>query len=369
MADLDLTRPGRPVHGGIKPADLRALGLRPEDVLDFSASISPIGPPQGVWQAMERVELAAYPDPHCLELKEVLAGHLSRPPGSGPRIKPEHILVGNGSTEIIHLLARAFLPESASQSQGSALILAPTYGEYHGACSLQGAGVSTVEAGPPPDFLWDLDEAARVIKSETPGLIFLCNPNNPTGSYLDQSSVEKLAAVPESLLVLDEAYLSFVDQPWESLALLERGNVVILRSMTKDYALTGLRVGYCLAAEPVISRLAAYQPDWSVNGLAQAGAIAALADTDYLERSRAEVARAKEFLIQGFSILEFQVPPSAANFLLARVGDAASWHDKLARRGMFVRDCTSFGLPEYIRVGIRSLPDCQRLIQAVKELA
>ena len=376
MADLENTQPVRAVHGGIKPSDLRDLGLRPEDVLDFSASISPIGPPQGIWQAMERVELAAYPDPQCLELKEALAGHLSRQRGSKQAVNTAQLLVGNGSTEIIHLLARAYFPnshvESSGDAGGCALILAPTYGEYQGACSLQGATVSTLDAGPPPDFSWDLDLAAQLIESQEPRLVFLCNPNNPTGSFLEQSDVEILANTAKSaggLLVLDEAYLSFVDQPWNSLAMLKWDNVVFLRSMTKDYALTGLRVGYCIAAEQVISRLAAYQPDWSVNSLAQAGALAALADSGYLARSRSEVAQSKELLVQRLTALEFLVPPSAANFLLVQVGDAPSWRDKLARKGMIVRDCTSFGLPQYIRIGIRSLPDCQRLIQVIEALA
>ena len=236
MSDLEHTQPDRPVHGGIKPSDLRELGLRPEDVLDFSASISPIGPPQGIWQAMERVELSVYPDPHCLELKEALAGHLSGQPDSEQTVIPEQLLVGNGSTEIIHLLTRAYFPTSPEETGGSALILAPTYGEYQGACLLQGAAVSTLDAGPPPDFSWDLDLAARLIESQTPRLVFLCNPNNPTGCYLEQREVEILADSTHragSLLVLDEAYVSFVEDRWDSLAMLNRDNVVILRSMTK----------------------------------------------------------------------------------------------------------------------------------------
>lgn len=381
MSNQENAQPGRPVHGGIKPAELRALGLRPEDVLDFSASISPIGPPSGVWQALQRVELAAYPDPQCLELKEALAGHLAIQSGSGRSdslrtISLDNILVGNGSTEIIHLLARAYLPAPPEGNPGenrcSVLILTPTYGEYQGACSLQGAAISTLDAGPPPDFSWDLDLAAKLIDSQTPRLVFLCNPNNPTGSYLERSDIDILATAAGkagALLVLDEAYLAFVEHPWDSLAMLDQHNVVILRSMTKDYALTGLRIGYCLAAEPVIARLAAYQPDWSVSSLAQAGAVAALADSGYLARSRSEVARSKGFLIQRLGSLGFSVPPSAANFLLARVGDAPFWSGKLARKGMFVRDCTSFGLSEYIRIGIRPLPDCQRLIQVMEALA
>ncbi len=372
MTGLENAQPERPVHGGVKPTDLRALGLGPDDVLDFSASISPIGPPNGIWQAMEAVELASYPDPHCQELKVALAAHLSQQSDPERAINPEQLLVGNGSTEIIHLIARAFLPAPSSEHAGSALILTPTYGEYQGACALQGAAIYTLDAGPPPDFPWDMDKACGIIESRSPNLIFLCNPNNPTGSYLTQKEIESLAsAVAQAggLLVLDEAYVSFVEEPWDSAAMLRQDNVVILRSMTKDYALTSLRAGYCIAAEPVISRLAAYQPDWSVNGLAQAGVLAALADTDYLSRSRAEVARSKRFLIQSLEALEFDVPPSAANFLLVRVGDAPTWREKLAKMGVFVRDCTSFGLPDHIRIGVRSLPDCQRFMEVLEGLA
>ena len=376
MTSQDNTQPDRPIHGGIKPAELRALGWTPEEVLDFSARISPIGPPEGIWQAIAEVELAAYPDPHCLELIETLARHLSSNSGSGQTIDSGRLLFGNGSTEIIHLLARAYLPSPSknhrSEMSASALILTPTYGEYQGACALQEALVSPFNAGPPPDFRWDLEAASELISSRAPQLVFLCNPNNPTGSYLEQKEVETLAdavGLGVGLLILDEAYVSFVEQPWDSLAILNHPNVVILRSMTKDYALTGLRAGYCISSEPVISRLAAYQPDWSVNGLAQAGVMAALADTDYLTRARFEVARSKEFMIKRLDALGFEVPPSAANFLLARVGDAGSWRDQLARKGMFVRDCTSFGLSEFIRIGIRSLPDCQRLMETMEALA
>ena len=171
-----------------------------------------------------------------------------------------------------------------------------------------------------------------------------------------------------ALLVIDEAYMSFVDQPWDSLPLLEAGNVVLLRSLTKDYALTSLRLGYSLASEEVTQQMAALQPDWSVNGPAQAAGLAALADSGYLPRAREAVALAKAFLTEQLAALGFTVHPSAANFLLVRVGDAPSWRDKLMRRGLFVRDCTSFGLPECVRLGIRSLPDCRRLVETMTSL-
>ena len=361
---------GRPVHGGVKPSQLRALGLRPEDVLDFSASVSPIGPPDGVWDAIRQVDLGAYPDPACLELRESLSQTLT--PFQGKLVPVERILVGNGSTEIIHLLARVYLSDLGSDREPSVFQLTPTYGEYTGACRQAGAVVSSFEATSNPSFCWDTVEAAQRIIQERPRLVFVCNPNNPTGVYLGLEEIEPLAeAVADcgALLVIDEAYLSFVSGPWDSMGLPAPDNVVLLRSMTKDYALTGLRLGYAIASENVIANLQAFQPDWSVNGLAQAAGLAALADTEYLPRARQAVDQAKSLLSDRLDRLSLTVHPSAANFLLVNVGDASVWHDKLMRLGLFVRDCTSFGLPEHIRIGIRSMADCQRLIEAMETVS
>ena len=362
----------RPVHGGVRPADLRALGLRQEDVLDFSASISPIGPPEGTWEAMAGVDLTAYPDPECLELREALSRYLSGTGDASMSVPVERILVGNGSTELIHLLTRAYLSPPRPGAANCALLFTPTYGEYLGACRLAGVPVINFDADNSPPFRWDLTEVVRRIEDERPCLVFLCNPNNPTGVYLDAEDVQMLAGAVAGyggLLALDEAYLSFVANPWDSLRVVDGGNVVLLRSMTKDYALTALRLGYAVASEDVIATLAALQPDWSVNGLAQAAGLAALADAGYLERSRAEVERAKDLLAHRLGEQGFTVYPSSANYLLVDVGDGAQWRERLMRRGLFVRDCASFGLPSCIRIGIRPLPDCQRLADAMVELS
>ena len=363
-------RAGRPVHGGVRPDELRALGLKPEEVLDFSASVSPLGPPGGVWEAMRRVDLTVYPDPGCLELREALSRHLFDHRSGPAELGVERIQVGNGSTELIHLLARSYLSPPCSGINSTAFLLTPTYGEYEGACRLVGATPSYLGAQRCAGFRWDLPEACHCIAAQRPSLVFLCNPNNPTGVYLQQPEVEALAEAAArvgGMLVIDEAYATFVDHPWDSLALLERDNTVLVRSMTKDYALTGLRLGYSLASEVAVERLASFQPDWSVNGLAQAAGLVALADTDYLPRARKAVAQAKDYLTAQLTAQGTTVFPSAANFLLLEVGDGAALRDKLARRGLFVRDCASFGLPDCVRVGIRPLPDCERLVRAMEE--
>ena len=359
---------GRPVHGGVKPEELRTLGLDPEDVLDFSASVSPIGPPEGVWEALRKVDLGAYPDPHCLVLREELSAHLSRV----SKVPVDNILVGNGSTEIIHLLTRAFLSGKSPAGNYSALQLSPTYGEYAGACRLIGVAISDFQASLYPPFRWDMDEAVSLIRKDRPRLVFVCNPNNPTGVYLDEDGVKRLAGATADgggLLVMDEAYISFVDGPWNSLGMALDGNVVLLRSMTKDYALTSLRLGYAVASVDIIDQLAALQPDWSVNGFAQAAGMAALADASYLSRAKDAVDEAKDFLADRLDRLGLTVLPSAANFVLVDVSDGNLWRDKLMRSGIFVRDCASFGLPSYIRIGIRALPDCQRLVAAMETVS
>ena len=363
-------RPPRPVHGGIKAAELRALGLRPEDCLDFSASVSPLGPPEGVAEAIAAVDLTAYPDPHCLALSEAVAGH-----HAVDGVADGNIIVGNGSTEIIHLLTRAYIEQAPGASSKIALLLTPTYGEYDGAARISGGKVQTLVADRVCDgFAWDIGAAAEVVTREKPALTFVCNPNNPTGVLLGRRELERLAEAMvgvAGLLVVDEAYINLSERRAEAdvVALAaQHGSVVALRSMTKDYALTSLRLGYAVAARPVIRRLATLQPDWSVNGLAQAAGIVALNADGYLERARGAVAASRECVVERLEATGIRCYPTEANFVLAQVGDAGGLRDLLARRGLFVRDCTSFGLPDCIRIGLRPVADCIRLTDAIAEL-
>ena len=372
-AGLDPTYPGlpaRPVHGGIKEAELRELGLRLEDCLDFSASVSPLGPPEGVAAAIAAVDLTAYPDPHCLALTEAIAAH-----HVGDGVSIENIIVGNGSTEIIHLLTRAWIGSPPAGCAQSALLLTPTYGEYDGAVRISGGKVTTLTATRCSEgFAWETTAVHDAIAAERPALTFICNPNNPTGVLMAREQLADIADAVASvggLLVVDEAYINLSERRADAdvVALAAgHGSVIALRSMTKDYALTALRLGYAVASEPVIARLAPLQPDWSVNGLAQAAGLIAIADTAYLERARAAVAASRNCVVDRLSDLGIRCYPTAANFVLAQVGDAGRLRDGLARRGLFVRDCTSFGLPDCIRIGLRPAEDCAKLADAIAEV-
>ena len=352
----------RPIHGGLNVAEMESLGLLPEEVVDFSASINPLGPSEQVLEAAQNVNLAAYPDPECLKLREAIGGALG--------IDPVHILAGNGSTELIHLLARAYLG-----SEETSIIFAPTFGEYAEACRVQ--GVAPVILFPPSleiaerPFHWDLRGAQDSIATLRPAVVFLCNPNNPTGVYLSQDEVSSIARSLQGIgvLALDEAYVPFVEEPWDSTPLLSLGNVAILRSMTKDYGITGLRLGYMLASEEIIQRVKSFQYSWSVNAPAQAAGIAAMANPEQVELGREAVREGKEFLLDMARSLGLQCAPAAANFLLLRVGNAPDVRmQMLTKHKVCVRDCTSFGLPDYIRVGVRTMPDNRRLAEALKSV-
>ena len=352
----------RPVHGGLNIAELESLGLRADDVVDFSASINPLGPSPRVLEAAQNVNLAAYPDSDCLKLREAIGAWLG--------VESRFILAGNGSTELIHLLARAYV-----RREQAAAIFAPTFGEYSAACRTE--HIEPVAITPDEDeisagrFRWDLPAAIDRLAAIRPSLVFLCNPNNPTGLYLREHEVRGVAEAMQGtgLLVLDEAYVSFVDEAWNSIPLLSMGNVVLLRSMTKDYALTGLRLGYMLAPEPVIERVRSFQYSWSVNAPAQAAGVAAIAEGDHVQRGREVVQEGKEFLQKAAEELGVQFVPCSANFILFRVGHASEIRRLLlTRHGLCVRDCASFGLPEYVRVGVRKMEDNRRLVAALEQV-
>ncbi len=355
QANIEETQPGL-VHGGLNARELELLGLCPEEVLDFSASINPLGEAPGVKEALRSLPPDTYPDRSCLKLRRALASHLDLQPGS--------ILVGNGSTELIHLIARAFL-----RPGDTAVIFTPTFGEYAAACRLEGVSPVSIPSHRAAEFRWNLPDALSRISSLKPSLVFVCNPNNPTGTYLGEEEVRQIADSLGGcgLLVLDEAYRSFVEEPWRSQPLLRMENVALLRSMTKDYALAGLRLGYMLAPEVIVARVGKFQYSWSVNAAAQAAGIAALDHPRHVERGRRMVGASKNFLEGTLSRMGLECLPSTANFLLIRVGDASRLRLELLKRyKICVRDCGSFGLPEHIRVGVPNIEDSRRLVRALK---
>jgi len=343
------------IHGGIDYAELKSLGISPDSVFDFSVSINPFGPPPGIKEVLANAAVDRYPDSEASELKQLLAKKLG--------ISPDNLIIGSGSTELIRLITAAYL-----EPNDSVIIPQPTYGEYETACQLADAHILKQPVTKEPDFQTDINEMINSLQKHRPKAIVICNPNNPTGQYMSREEVVHImSSALDSLIVLDEAYIAFTENAWASVDLVDRGNLVILRSMTKDYALAGLRLGYAVAAEPIISVLKRVRPPWNVNAVAQKAGIVALNADSYLKGCYNKIRKAKNFLIKELERLGLLPLPSQTNFFLVRVGNATTFRQALLRRGFLIRDCTSFGLPQYIRLAPRSLPECQKLIEAIKD--
>lgn len=353
---LEVERLTPDAHGGIDEAELERLGLEGCEILDFSVNVNPFGPSPKVGEALTQVDIARYPDPSATRLRRLIAGRYG--------LSPEQVLVGNGSVELIRLAAFAYLTPN-----DRVLIAGPTFGEYRVSSALTGAEVEAYTASAKEDFQVDVEGLAEVIATRRPKLVFLCNPNNPTGWYLTTIEIEHLlSACRQSLLILDEAYVSFVKAPWSSIPLLDWGNLLILRSLTKDCALAGLRLGYALAQPEVIEPLRRVRQPWSVNALAQAAAQTAFADEAHLRRALAATTSAKEGLAQNLQALGLRVFPSATHFFLVEVGDAPAFRLRLLQKGFLVRDCTSFGLPGFIRIAARRPEENKKLVQVIAGL-
>jgi histidinol-phosphate aminotransferase len=343
-------------HGGINYAELEALGLSREQLIDFSVCSNPFPPPPGARKILSTIAIEQYPDPEATELKQQLSKKLG--------VGTDNILVGSGTTELIRLIALTYFRQGEH-----VLILEPTFGEYEVACQIAGAESVKQLMKPEDNFTPKIEETTSLIRQLCPKAIFICNPNNPTGNYLSRQQVETMLNVSDNtLFILDEAYVNFVNDSWSSIDLIHQGNVVILRSMTKDFALAGLRLGYALADSEIISNLRHVRPPWNVNVIAQKVGTTVLEDINYLEQSKKKIREAKQYLVTELENLGFRTLPSETNYFLMKVGNARTFRTALLKHGILVRDCTSFGLPEYVRIGTRTLPECRKLINVVHEL-
>lgn len=342
-------------HGALDYAELEHLGLAPEVVLDFSVNSNPYGPSPRVPEVLARVPLDRYPDRESLALRRALAGRLN--------LSPTRILVGNGTAELLWLVALAFL-----RPEDRVLVISPTFGEYRRATALMGARVETWIAPPEREFAVNPEEIDQCLQETEPRMVFVCNPNNPTGRVMPLEALAAWAdAHPRTLFVVDEAYLAFACGLGSALTL-DRDNILVLRSMTKDYALAGLRLGYAVGHDTVVDALAQVRPAWNVNALAQAAGLAALADEGHLQSSLAALKRAKEELVAGLSNLGLTPFPSAVHFFLVRVGQGAAFRQALLRQRILVRDCASFGLPAYVRIATRRPEENACLLEAIRTL-
>jgi histidinol-phosphate aminotransferase len=339
-------------HGGPNYAEFERLGIKPEDILDFSSNSNPY--PFKLGFTLDDVVIDHYPDSDSTELRRLI--------GARNGIAAESVIIGSGSMEIIRLAAQAYFNKG-----DKVLILKPTFGEYEQSCQIAGAEVVELWSEEKNDFRFDSAKCINLIQSLKPKTIFICNPDNPTGQYLTRTELEAiLKAAGDSLVILDEAYIAFTEDAWKSVDLISQGNLIIVRSMTKDFALAGLRLGYGLAHPDIINDLFKVKPPWNVNAVAQRAGREALNDGAYIKRSDRLIKQNRDYLISEFGSMKFRIVPTRTNFFLMKVDNANEFRSSLLKKGVIVRDCTSFGLPEYVRIAPRTLPECKRLVAAVK---
>lgn len=349
---IELTQIPAAVHGALDYSELQQRQITPAAVIDFSENSNPFGPAPGVSRALAAMDPARYPDRECLALRQVLAEQTGA--------NPADIVVGNGAAELLWLVAFAFLERG-----NRVLILGPTFGEYARMARLMGADVVEWRADVTTAFAVAPDAVARQLAVVQPKLIFLCNPNNPTGTVIDPAVIALWAKqTPQTLFVVDEAYLAFVPG-LRSLYTWRLPNVLIVRSLTKEYALAGLRLGYAVGPAALIGGLAQARVPWSVNAAAQAAGMAALADQAHLQQTLAALHVAKGALITGLQGLGLRPLPSQTHYFLLNVGDGAAFRQQLFNHGLLVRDCASFGLPAYVRIATHKPEENQTLLSHI----
>ena len=341
MPDLpfhDRLRAIQPVtHGGKN--QLASKGVDPTQFDDFSANILPIETPAEVAAAIAASDPAAYPDPNCTALRGAIAVHQGLP--------ADHVLCANGSIALIAAVAQSCLSE-----HDCAVVVGPTFGEYAAAIELTGAAVVHARTT-------SIDDVLACIENHRPALVFVCNPNNPTGHLWSTEAIDRIAAAAP--LVLDEAYAGFLRPPpppnWGP-------GRVVLRSLTKDHALAGMRVGYAVAPPDDLAVLSAVLPPWGVSTAAQNAAIAALRSPDEYRAAIDELWAEKERLVLGFRRLGVAVVDGAAPYFLIEVDDASTVAKRLLQHRIVVRSCASFGLPRHIRISPQTPTAGDRLLAA-----
>ena len=344
------------VHGGDWAGYRAEFG---RDPLDFSANVSPLGLPEGVARAITAALPTAdrYPDPLCRELRAKLALHEGVP--------AEQILCGNGAADLIFRLVWARKPRRA-------LVTAPTFAEYATALESVGCTVERFFLREQEDFAVT-DAFCAAIR---PGvdMVFLCQPNNPTGQLASPGLVEKLLRRCEAcgaILAVDECFLDFLPDAdrWTAKPLLESGSLVIFKAFTKLYGMAGVRLGYCLCGdEALLEKMQAAGQPWAVSSLAQAAGIAALKETAYVDEVRALIAQQRPAMKAGLRALGLRVIDGKANYLLFR--GPADLNERLRPLGTQVRSCANYpGLgPEWYRTAVRTAPENARLLEIMREV-
>lgn len=352
LKNLPVYQPGRPIE-----EVARELGLPAAEIIKLASNENPFGPSPLALAAMEKTlkQVHLYPDGNAFYLKRKLAEKLG--------VETGNLIFGSGSNEIIEFVGHALL-----DSQSEVVVSQYCFAVYPIVTALFGAKLVTV---PAKEFGHDLSGMVRAITPKTK-IVFVANPNNPTGTLASREEVVKLinGVPPHVLLVMDEAYIEFTDDPVDLMPLVRRGdfpNLVLMRTFSKIYGLAGLRIGYGVGHPDLISALEKVRQPFNTNLLAQAAAIAALDDIEHLQRTRANNHAGLRFFERAFRELELQFVRSVTNFILVKVGDGGRVFSELQKRGVITRPMAGYGLPEWIRISIGTPQENNRCLVALKE--
>lgn len=350
LRDLVAYEPGKPIEDVA-----RELGLEPAQIIKLASNENPLGPSPKALQAMrETLERSHfYPDGGGYYLREAIAERTG--------LKRENVILGCGSNEVIEFIGHAFL------KPGDEIVTAKhAFVVYKLMATLFGA--TTVEVDD-PGFAHDLDAMAAAITPRTRE-VFIANPNNPTGTLLNQEQIDRFMekVPPHVVVVFDEAYYEFLDNPPDVLKYVREGrNVVVLRTFSKIQGLANLRIGYGLSNPELITVLQKTRQPFNANGIAQAGALAGILDTEHQLKTRVITTEGRNYLQETFQRLGLNFVPSFANFVLVEVGDGKAAFQALMKRGVIIRDMNAYGLPSWIRVSVGTMDHNRRFVEELVE--
>ena len=351
LRDITVYEPGKPIE-----ETARELGTKPDAIIKLASNENPLGPSPKATEAMRAALSNAhlYPDGSGFYLCKAVAAKLG--------LAPENIILGNGSNEVIEFLGHAFL------NPGDDVIIFQ-YAFIIYKLLATSFAARTIEL-PTPNFQQDLGATLNAITPKT-RLIFIPNPNNPTGTLISQRAIDSfMSRLPRNIVVVfDEAYFEFLDDPPDTLQYVREGrNVVVLRTFSKIHGLAGLRIGYGVATADLIEILHKTRQPFNVNSIAQAGALAALEDDAHLCETKRVIDEGRAYLQEQFCELKVPFVPAVANFVMVNVGDGCAVFEKLLRRKIIVRPLKGYGLTEWVRISVGTMEQNKKLIAALGDM-
>jgi histidinol-phosphate aminotransferase len=351
LRELGVYEPGKPIE-----ETARELGVEPAQIIKLASNENPLGPSPKAVRAMRAAVDSAqlYPDGGGFLLRNALGAKLG--------CARENIILGNGSNEIIEFVGHAFL-----QSGDDVITFEHAFVAYKLVAALFGA--RTIEIAT-PNFQPDPDALLAAITPKTK-IVFIANPNNPTGALIPSNSLDNFfERVPHNIVtVLDEAYFEFREDPPDTLRHVRDGrNVVVLRTFSKIHGLASLRIGYGIARHELIDVLLKTRQPFNVNGIAQVAALAALEDVDYLAETKRVIDAGRAFLEAEFTAMKLRFVPSAGNFVLVHVNDGPAVFRKMLARKIIVRPLVGYGLAEWLRITVGTMEQNKKCIAALREV-